>query len=238
MCSLVPSSAVGHPAQWSSLVNCCWHYWQWSSADGRGLAVGKRSYGVLLWPHLSACIHTQACSLLCILAWRSLLEWAFCFHCWKCGHDLVWPSPSASSFARLLEFSFSSSLIELYLLSSPLTFHYDQNRPYYKDIQCTLGKCCSEYHNNFSCVCFSQQLVAILFHNLLSQSPASSHGSLPICSFWQSSHLFPCQDKFNRDPLVWICTFFSRGSGSRWTDNVVFVGGVSMANLAHVPLSS
>ena len=80
---------------------------------------------VFLWPHLSACIHTQACSLLCILAWRSLLEWALCFHCWKCGHDLVWPSPSASSFARLLEFSFSSSLIEPYLLSSPLTFHYD-----------------------------------------------------------------------------------------------------------------
>ena len=87
--------------------------------------------------------------------------------------------------------SFSSSLIEPYLLSSPLTFHYDQNRPYYKDIQCTLGKCCSKYHNNFSCICFSQQLVAILFCNLLSQSPASSHGSLPICSFWQSSHLFP-----------------------------------------------
>ena len=125
------------------------------------------------------------------------------------------PSASSNSFARLLEFSFSSSLIEPYLLSSPLTFHYDQNRPYYKDIQCTLGKCCSEYHNNFSCVCFSQQLVAILFRNLPSQSPASSHGSLPICSFWQSSHLFPCQDKFNRDPLVWICTFFSRGSGSR-----------------------
>ena len=52
------------------------------------------------------------------------------------------------------------------------------------------------------------------------------HGSLPICSFWQSSHLFPCQDKLNRNPLVWICIFFSSGSGSRWTMSFSWVESV------------